>query len=146
MATMKELKELSAKALAKHHEYERRIQAIREKRKETCPHEKTKLVDQDYMEVGRMSSPIRRQELVCCKCKKVLATRGEKTEMSEWQPEEGVSLNGVVPVAEPTTTEFEHTLEVSVQVPASEVKEAVPGSSKPGTIRIVKRADAERGQ
>ena len=97
MATMKELKELSAKALAKHHEYERRIQAIREKRKDTCTHEKTKIVNQDYMEHGRMSSPIRWQELVCCKCKKVLATRGEKTEMSAWQPEDDVSLNGIMP-------------------------------------------------
>ena len=100
MATLKELKELSRKALEKHHEYERRIKALLEKRKETCKHEKTKIIDQDYMEQGRMSSPIRWQELVCCRCKKVLATRGEKTEMSLWQPEEGVSLNGIMPVNE----------------------------------------------
>ena len=49
MATLKDLKELSRKALEKHHEYERRIKAIREKRKEACKHEKTKIVDQDYM-------------------------------------------------------------------------------------------------
>ena len=145
MATLKDLKELSRKALEKHHEYERRIKAIREKRKEACKHEKTKIVDQDYMEHGRMSSPIRWQELVCCKCKKVLATRGEKSEMSEWSPAAGVALpeNIETTLKEHEPAEREHTLEFTVKVPVDAVAEPVPGSSKPGTIRIIKRADAE---
>lgn len=149
MATLKELRELSAKALEKHHEYERRIKAILEKRKEACPHEKTKIVDQDYMEVGRMSSPVRWQELVCCRCKKVLAQRGERSEMSEWSPEEGVTLPAHIA---PAAKEQEHTLELTVHEPVagkpveSEPTKPAPGTPKPGTIRIVKRADAQRGQ
>ena len=149
MATLKELRELSAKALEKHHQYERRIKALREKRKETCPHEKTKIVDQDYMEVGRMSSPIRWQELVCCRCKKVLATRGERSEMSPRQTEDGVTLPESIA---PAAIEHEHTLEVTVREPvADDSQKAVsvkfePGTPKPGSIRIIKRADAERGQ
>ena len=152
MATLKELRELSAKALEKHHQYERRIKAVLEKRKETCPHEKTKIVDQDYFEHGRMSHAIRWQELVCCRCKKVLATRGERSKMSEWSTEEGVTLpEHIAPVAK----EHEHTLEVTVREPVpdgsqkelpAETTKPAPGTPKPGTIRIVKRADAERGQ
>lgn len=148
MATLNELKELSRKALEKHHAYERRIKAIREKRKETCKHETTKIVDQDYMEQGRMSSPIRWQELVCCRCKKVLASRAEKSEMSEWSPAAGVKLPEHIA---PISKEFEHVVEYTVRETngaaqaAPEVKPA-PGTPKPGSICIVKRADAERGQ
>ncbi len=43
-----------------------------------------------------------------------------------------------------TPAEREHTLEFTVKVPVDNaVAEPVPGSSKPGTIRIIKRADAE---
>jgi hypothetical protein len=96
MATLKQLRELSAKALAKHHSYERRIKALLEKRKETCPHIKTRVVRQDYMEEGRMRSPIEWEELLCCRCKKVLATRGDNVVKSEWQAKEGINLEAVL--------------------------------------------------
>lgn len=91
MATIAQLKELSAKALKAHHDYEARIKAIREKRKLTCPHEKAEIVQQSSMEDGRMSSPIRWEEFVCCSCKKVLAVRSEQTKMSEWSAKDGVT-------------------------------------------------------
>lgn len=95
MATLKQLRELSANALKSHHAYERRIKALLEKRKEKCPHVKTKIVQQDYMEHGRMRAPIEWEELVCCRCKKVLAQRSEKTSKSDWSAEEGVDLSNV---------------------------------------------------
>lgn len=73
MATMKELKQQAAEALELYHSLQRRIEKLREKRKLTCKHEKTKIVPRDYFEVGRMRAPIEWKEEVCCKCKSVLA-------------------------------------------------------------------------
>lgn len=81
MATIKELKAQAFSLREQAHAIDRRIEAIKEKRKETCPHEKTKIVEQEYMEEGRMRSPSRWQEEVCCKCKKVLRQGSYKQEL-----------------------------------------------------------------
>ena len=73
--------------------------------------------------------------------------------MSDWAPEEGVTLpESIAPVAK----EHEHTIEFTVREPVAgkpveletkaEPPKPAPGTPKPGTIRIVKRADAQRGQ
>ena len=88
MATLSELRKLSQEALDLHHSYERRIKKILEARKKTCPHEKTKIVSQEYFEAGRMSGPVCWEEKVCCRCKKVLATRSKEERMTDWHEAE----------------------------------------------------------
>lgn len=83
MATMKELKIQAAEALEKWHSLNRRIEALKEKRKLTCKHEHTKIINQSHMEEGRMSHPLEWKEEVCCKCKAVLA-QSNNTQVQNW--------------------------------------------------------------
>lgn len=80
---MKELKAEAAKTLEHWHSLNRRIRALEEKRKLTCKHERTKIVNQSYKEEGRMSHAIEWNEEVCCKCKAVLA-QSNSTSVEKW--------------------------------------------------------------
>ena len=55
-------------------------------KQELCNHPENKIEirNNSYVEEGRMSAPYRWQEKFCKECGKVLAKRGEKTEMTEW--------------------------------------------------------------
>lgn len=65
---------------------------IKEAIKRECPHTHVKIVDREYFEEGRMSSPATWKEQVCSHCGKIVA-QGYTQSRTEWGPGESLPVD-----------------------------------------------------
>jgi hypothetical protein len=84
----KQIKELEAQKMELYRragEISFKIRELKEKRRKVCSHPSYKIVDQSWMEDGRMSFPVRWKEKVCTRCGKVLSTSSQVTKWTKFK-------------------------------------------------------------
>ena len=160
MATIKDLKELSRRALEAHQKYERRIQAIKDKRNPPCLHKHVRIVPANSAISVEGCSVI--ENLVCADCGAVVARHTFFPSTLDWVALPGVDLAALRVVQESNAADAVVDSTISEQTPdvVGEVQEepadphienlvnqviaetnGAPAEPKTRFLRIIKRSE-----